>query len=41
MANDVLMLSERRPEVEQLANNIKTTQTAEIAQMEALLQNIE
>lgn len=41
MANDVLMLAERKPEVDQLAVNIKTTQTEEIDEMKAILETIE
>ncbi|MBP7848423.1 DUF305 domain-containing protein [Patescibacteria group bacterium] len=40
MANDVLMLEKRRPEVEAFAENIKEVQNAEIAEMETLLKNL-
>jgi len=40
MANDLLMLEERRPEVETLANNIKTTQSQEILEMYEMISKI-
>lgn len=40
MANDVLMLAQRRPEVDQLATDIKTTQTAEITEMQKMLDSM-